>query len=193
MVQTVKDRRIRDPWFGKVWKAAGLRGKPPPIYVSKNYAGVPAKSANVAGWQPNENRRIYLTPNILMGLRQTRQGKRYDLAALQVLLHEMAHVAQPTVLRNRVVEGGAEAFSHANTERIAKKLYPKPLNVGADMPLAWWSPLDRLLFPIRRTRGMYAAYPRYEASIDQSTRDYTQFGKAPPRGKPSRRVRPPRK
>jgi hypothetical protein len=189
LVQAVRDRRIRDPWFAKVWHAAGLRGKPPPVWVSKNYAGMPAKAANVAGWQPDRNRRIYLTPEILMGLKQTRQGKRYDLAALQVLLHEMAHVAQPTVLRTRVVEGGAEAFAHHNVERIAKKLYPPDIHPEMTH---WMSPLYGVQSPSKK-RWPYPAYYKYEQSIDQPTRDYYQFGKAPPRGKPSRRVRPPAK
>lgn len=180
----MRDRRVRDPWFAKVWKASGLRGKPPPIFVSKSYAGTPVSQANVAGWQPNENRRIYLTPNILMGLKQTRQGKRYDLAALQVLLHEMAHVAQPTVLRTRVVEGGAEAFAHKNLDRIAKKLYPPDIHPER---IPWMSPLTGLLPPSKKKRWPYPAYPKYERSVDPTTRDYTQFGRSPRPPKPRKR------
>jgi hypothetical protein len=166
-----------DPWFAKVWKMTGLRGKPPPIYVSKAY--VP----QAAGWQPNENRNVYISPNVLMGLKQSRQGKRVDLAALQVLLHEMAHVAQPTVLKTRVVEGGADAFAHHNLKRVAQKLYPPNLYGGID----WMSPLNSVL-PPPRYRGPYPAYPKYEAGIKPGTRDYGQFGLSspPPRKKKKR-------
>jgi hypothetical protein len=165
----VRDRRIRDPWFAKVWRASGLPGKPPPVFVSKMYAG------SAAGWQPNENRRVYITPNILMGLKQSRQGKRQDLAALQVLLHEMAHVAQPVVLRQRVIEGGAEAFAHHNVNRIAEKFYP-PFTYE---PLDYRSPASKILKP-PRVRPQYMGYPKYEKTIKPLDRDYYQFGKRPP-------------
>src|SRR5262245_26189264 len=161
-----RPRHVTDPWFAKVWRATGLPGKPPPVYVSR--AWVP----QAAGWQPYPNRAVYISPNVLMGLKQTRQGKRYDLGALNVLLHEMAHTAQPRVLRRGIAEGGADPWANANVNRVASRLYPPPFDYE---PLDYRSPASRIL-PRPKIRPSYYGYPNFSAQIRQPTRDYGQFG-----------------
>jgi hypothetical protein len=144
-------------FFRNVWKASGLKGKPPSVY--QGGVTIPGASGQ-QGWY---NRRVYLDPRVAHDLRAYGvPGARRNLQALEVLLHEYSHVAQPRVFAGQpLIEGGAEAWTKHNLPRVLRAL-------GGGR-------VDDL-------QTSYPAYRRWTRNIDRrfpAFRDYGQFGRRP--------------
>jgi hypothetical protein len=149
---------MREPFFANVWKATGLPGKPPPIY-----AGGLWNRGNL-GEQPQYDRSVHLNPYVVRDLQNYGvPGARRNEQALAVLLHEYAHVAQPTALRNPVAEGGAEAWAKRNIPRIERRFGVHPGFAPTDAP------------------NRYTAYGPWTRAVQRRPllRDYSQFGRRP--------------
>ena len=76
-----------------------------------------------AGWQPLENRKVFLDPQTAKGLRTLPFSSGRNRAALSTLLHEYAHVAQPRVFPRNRIEPGADLFSLNNQARVERALH----------------------------------------------------------------------
>src|SRR5262245_20064388 len=96
-------QRVVDPLLARAWNLTGLAGKPPPVF---SYA-----QKGVYGSQPHASRRVYLDPRMMRDLRGLAINPARGMRALDVLLHEYAHVGQPTVFKPDLVEGGAVLWS----------------------------------------------------------------------------------
>ena len=140
-------QRMRAPIYAQIWNSLGFSGDPPPVYsdpgMPKWYAGV----------QELNNRKVWIQPYIAQGIKKLWQARGRDWGALNVLLHEYAHVNQPRVNPRDLVEGGAETWSHAMLEDTIRKLgIPAPNRY--DKP-AWNSYHD---FVSKLSRNPYATY-----------------------------------
>jgi hypothetical protein len=75
------------------------------------------------GEQPIYNRQVHLDPHVADQLRMYGiPGSRRNLSALEVLVHEYTHTAQPRAQKRSVAEGGAEAWTKQNLPRILDAL-----------------------------------------------------------------------
>ena len=74
----------------------------------------------LAGRQGAYNRIVALQPEIARGM--VNQALQRDPRALEVLLHEYAHVNQPRVMKKYAYEGAAEVWALKNLDRVARKV-----------------------------------------------------------------------
>lgn len=118
-------RALPDPILARVWQASGLRGKPPPVFVER--------AAGRLGSQPWFTRRVNLDPNVIRDIRRfplNPMNKR-GLMALDVLLHEYAHVNQPNVFPPRTAEAGATDYTGYNLAGVLARMGGVPREVLA--------------------------------------------------------------
>jgi hypothetical protein len=142
-------------FLANVWRATGLRGKPPPVYQ-----GGITQVRNM-GEQPWYNRSVHLAEPVARDLRSygVPGASGNQRQALEILLHEYAHVAQPRASGTAFREGGAEAWAQRNFPRISRQF-------GGDR-----------FAPGR----MPYAYPAWTRRMQRNpvARDYGQFGRRP--------------
>jgi hypothetical protein len=149
-------QRVNLPVLASVWRASGLRGPAPPVYVGPSHQG---EIAN----QPWYSRRVNITPDVLRGIQgfgiqprgQVWHGGRPgipNLAALDSLLHEYAHVNQPSALSSRSAEAGASFYSQMHLANVLQALHgPRSLMYAARTMPRYYGPeraaLQRQLGP----------------------------------------------
>jgi len=134
-----------------------------------------------AGWQPLDNRKVFLDPQTAKGLRTLPFSSGRNRAALSTLLHEYAHVAQPRVFPRDRMEPGADLFS---------------LNKQAQVERALHIPAKDTQFGLGQDFGGQDGYLGYPGLVAKLSRDpawkqfmlRSQFGK-PVGGVPMMRTR----
>jgi len=144
--------RMSLPVLASAWRATGLPGKPPPVYMAKGKSLIPG----AAGWQPLQNRKVFLNPETAKGLRTLPFASGRNRAALSTLLHEYAHVAQPRVFPRNRIEPGADLFSLNTQAKVERALHipakDSEFGLGQDF----------------QGKDAYLGYPQLVAKLTQS-------------------------
>lgn len=88
------------------------------------------------GQQPHDSRAVWLNPRTANALsRSGIPSGRRDLNALNVLLHEYAHVGQAGPLRPQLLEGGADAWAASRYGPVARGLrWPRSTGIADMVP-----------------------------------------------------------
>jgi hypothetical protein len=151
VIERIIQQRLRQPVFANIWKATGLPGAPPPVFVGG--LGNP----RVLGEQPWYNRSVHLDPRVVNDLRAYGvPGAIRNPQALEVLLHEYAHVPQPRVGTTPFREGGAEAWAQHNLARVMAALHDP---IAPQQPPVAYAPWTRRIGPVARDYGQFGRRP----------------------------------
>jgi hypothetical protein len=105
-----KPKRMNEPIIGRIWRDAGFKGKPPPVYERKQDE-----------WGFQEGNKVFLRPNVAKGLRNFPVKPR-NADAIATLLHEYQHMKQPRVFGGPRIEAAAEKRTIEQLPEVLRRM-----------------------------------------------------------------------